>query len=271
MPLPGSYMERFRHYGPWEGDVIRIGDYFEPLQSYTRFPKVGEGQLYEVYDVNGEKLVVYAWAYLRHAYGIWVDRIAQGRTDICVFDPAIQKQPRMNGDWFFGICGLQKALLAKDRPVLHGSYISWQNEGILFTAPSGTGKSTQARLWEEYMGAEILNGDRVLLGKREGRWFAHGFPNCGSSDICVNKSLPVRAIVVLRQGKENCVRPMTTAQKLRDLASAMVVYRWDGEDIAKAASVAAELLETVPVVELVCRPDREAVEVLKDYLEGAAR
>lgn len=121
------------------------------------------------------------------------------------------------------------------------------------------------------MGAEILNGDRVLLGKREGRWFAHGFPNCGSSDICVNKSLPVRAIVVLRQGKENCVRPMTTAQKLRDLASAMVVYRWDGEDIAKAASVAAELLETVPVVELVCRPDREAVEVLKDYLEGAAR
>ena len=34
--------------------------------------------------------------------------------------------------------------------ILHSSFISWQNNGILFTAPSGTGKSTQADLWKKY-------------------------------------------------------------------------------------------------------------------------
>lgn len=48
--------------------------------------------------------------------------------------------------------------------VLHSSYIvTRQEQGILFSGPSGIGKSTQAALWQRYAGAEIVNGDRALV------------------------------------------------------------------------------------------------------------
>ena len=56
--------------------------------------------------------------------------------------------------------------------ILHSSFISWQNNGILFTAPSGTGKSTQADLWKKYEDADIYNGDRTIIRKILRFWLA---------------------------------------------------------------------------------------------------
>ena len=53
--------------------------------------------------------------------------------------------------------------------VLHSSYIvTRQEQGILFSGPSGIGKSTQAALWQRYAGAEIVNGDRAWCGPIRG-------------------------------------------------------------------------------------------------------
>ena len=59
------------------------------------------------------------------------------------------------------LLGLETLLLKYDGLLLHSSFIRWRGEGILFSAPSGTGKSTQADLWVKYEDAEILNGDRA--------------------------------------------------------------------------------------------------------------
>ena len=56
------------------------------------------------------------------------------------------------------------------------SFIRWQGRGILFSAPSGTGKSTQANLWVQHQGAEVINGDRAALRQVGGRWQAFGLP-----------------------------------------------------------------------------------------------
>lgn len=61
---------------------------------------------------------------------------------------------------------LEKKLMIKDAFVLHSSYIIKDDEAILFTAPSGTGKSTQAELWKKYNNAIIVNGDRTLIKKK---------------------------------------------------------------------------------------------------------
>ncbi len=48
---------------------------------------------------------------------------------------------------------------------MHGAVVSWKQEGYIFTAPSGTGKTTHVRLWKEHLGpdVEIINGDKPVL------------------------------------------------------------------------------------------------------------
>lgn len=263
----GEFMESFRHSGPWEGERITLRGHYEPLTPYRDFPLLLERELFSVYDVNGERLLLYHWSYLRDGYAVWLDRVAQGREDAVSIDPAMDTQIPLLPDWFFGVSGLHKALLMKNRPILHASYIDIGGEAVLFTAPSETGKTTQAKLWEVYAGAEIINGDRALLGKKEGRWHAYGFPNCGSSDVCINRTLPIKAIVVLRQGEENRIEPMAAGEKLRSLISGMVLYHWDGNDVELALPVAEDMIEKIPMIRFHCRPDAQAVEVLKKYLK----
>lgn len=86
--------------------------------------------------------------------------------------------------------------------LLHSSYIQVGEEAILFTAPSGTGKSTQAELWRALRGAKIINGDRCAVRIHKGKIFACGIPFAGSSLMCENVTLPLKAIVYLSQSKK---------------------------------------------------------------------
>ena len=81
--------------------------------------------------------------------------------------------------------------------VFHCSYIDHNGKAILFTAPSETGKSTQADLWHQYRGTEIINGDRAAIRLADGVLLAEGIPFAGSSQYCKNRSLPIEAIVYL--------------------------------------------------------------------------
>ena len=88
--------------------------------------------------------------------------------------------------------------------VLHSAYIvTPAGEAILFSGPSGIGKSTQAALWERSAGAQIINGDRALLDI--GRKTANGIFYSGTSGICRNVTAPIRAIVLLGQSDGNHV------------------------------------------------------------------
>ena len=84
---------------------------------------------------------------------------------------------------FTSLLALERRLIARDSLILHCAYMVYQGEAILFSAPSETGKTTQANLWEKYRGSRTVNGDRALLGKRDGRWTAQGWPVCGTSEV----------------------------------------------------------------------------------------
>ena len=153
-------------------------------------------------------------------------------------------------------------LLRHDAFILHSALVRRGNYGILFTAPSGTGKSTQAALWQQYMGAEILNGDRAALRKTEQGWKAWGLPVAGSSGIYRNESVPVSALVALQQGPENIIRRLTAAGALGKLYPETALFREDRKWVQQILDLLMDLLNTVPVWLLSCRPDREAVELL---------
>ncbi len=152
---------------------------------------------------------------------------------------------------------------------LHSSLVRRrEGDAILFTAPSGTGKSTQAGLWEQFACAETLNGDRSMLRRIDGVWTAFGSPFAGSSGIFRNESAPVRALIVLRQAPENTIRRLPLAEAFRAIYSESVVPRWHQDAHQRVISLVTEIVSEVPVYLLACTPDERPVTLLRNTLEG---
>lgn len=146
--------------------------------------------------------------------------------------------------------------------VFHASFIEYNGEAILFTAPCGTGKSTQATLWEKYKNAEIINGDKALIYEKNGQFFASGLPFSGSSKICKNKILPIKAIVRLGQAKENRLNRLTGINAYKAIFEGCYHSSWNGEYNKKTALTAEKFATGVSVYSLECLPDKSAVETL---------
>ena len=172
----------------------------------------------------------------------------------------------LKGHVLLNLLCLEQLLLELDALLLHASFVRFQGKGVLFSGPSGIGKSTQARLWEACRGAEILNGDRAAICLDEGVWRAYGLPIAGSSRIFRNESAPVEAIVVLRQAPHNRIRPISPAEAVRTLLPEFSIHRWDREFLDRVLGLTTALLTAVPVYLLECTPDENAVALLHSTL-----
>lgn len=161
---------------------------------------------------------------------------------------------------------LAQLLLLRGRLVLHASYIRWQGRGILFMAPSQTGKSTQARLWQAYRGAELINGDKAVAEPQAEGALAHSLPFCGTSGICRGESAPLAAIVRLSQAPEDRVERLRPSQA----AAAILENAFAGRAVAAewqaAVQLAVQLAATTPVYHLACTPTAAAVDALQAAL-----
>lgn len=161
---------------------------------------------------------------------------------------------------------LEIFLAAYDGILLHSSFISANGKGILFSAPSGTGKSTQADLWVKYENADILNGDRAAIRRIDGKWYAFGLPYAGSSKIFRNESVPLAAIVILRQAKENRIRRLAPSEAWKALYSETTAHIWDKAFISRTLTLLEALASQVPVYMLECLPDKGAVDLARDTI-----
>ena len=221
---------------------------------------------YELWETEAGLFILNHWAQRRYAYGFWIKEL-QGETRLFVH-PDMATQLPLHVSYLLSTAGLHRKLLEKDALVLHASYIDYKGKAILFIGPSGTGKSTQADLWRRYAGAELINGDRVLLREQRSIWSAHGYPCCGSSQVCLNRTLPLGAAVVLQQSSKNRIDDLSLSRKIRALVAGTELYPWDDWEIEKAFRLAERLSVEVPVLGLSCRPDEDAVRLLQNYLEN---
>lgn len=150
--------------------------------------------------------------------------------------------------------------------ILHASYILWKGKAILFTAPSGTGKSTQAGLWEQLRGAELINGDRAVVRWLGGNAVACGLPFCGSSQTCKNVTAPLAAIVYLGQSEKTTIQRLTAVQAFRRIWEGCSINTWNREDIVLAGDTVQKTVGSVPAFFLNCTPDESAVTALEQML-----
>lgn len=149
--------------------------------------------------------------------------------------------------------------------VLHSAYIvTRQGQGILFSGPSGIGKSTQAALWQRYAGAEIINGDRALVWP-QGRTVSGVF-YAGTSGICRNVTAPLQAVILLEQGAENRICTLRPREAFARLLSQCAYHQRDAVSAGRMTELAAQLVTNVPVRQLTCRADEDAVRTLEEEL-----
>lgn len=167
---------------------------------------------------------------------------------------------------FNSALALEKQMIDENSLIFHSAYINYKDTAVLFSAPSETGKTTQANLWEEYRGTYTVNGDRSLLIREEDGWYAHGWPLCGTSETCHNEVYPIRAIVMLKQAKENKVYPLKGFQAIRELMEQITINSWDRDFQMKAMDQLDLLLSEIPVYKLECDISEDAVRCLEELI-----
>ena len=111
---------------------------------------------------------------------------------------------------------------------VHSSLIDYQGRGIMFLGPSGIGKTTQAERWNEYRGAVIINGDMVFVQETEDQFLGWGTPWHGSSPYCENASVPLEALVILKQSRENRIRRLEGFEMVAEVSNSVFypTYRY---------------------------------------------
>lgn len=172
--------------------------------------------------------------------------------------------PHMDVDpMFVSLLALERRMNDRDGLVLHCAYVEHQGSAILFSAPSGTGKSTQAGLWERYRGAKTVNGDRCLLQRIDGRWYARGWPVCGSSGICENRDVPVRAIVMLSQGETDTIEKLSPLRSFSQVYPQITVNSWNRQAQQRAMDLVERLTTEVTICYLRCTISENAVNLLE--------
>lgn len=150
--------------------------------------------------------------------------------------------------------------------LLHASYICRDGKAILFTAPSGTGKSTQAELWCRLRGARLLNGDRAaVMAKPEGVR-VRGIPFAGSSGVFENETLPLEAIVYLSQAPQTGIVRLNGVRAFRAVWEGCSVNVWNPEDVTACTETVLDVIQRIPVLHLACTPDESAVAALEKEL-----
>lgn len=153
---------------------------------------------------------------------------------------------------------------------LHCSTIADRGRGVLFLGPSGIGKTTQAERWRDYRGSLIINGDMGYVQETQDGFTAWGTPWHGSSPYCENTSVPLKAMVVLKQAPYNKLRELSGFEKVQEISGNVLYPQWMEGGMELCLSTLDSLLTNIPVYRLDNRADEEGVRLLAEELDWIA-
>jgi len=144
--------------------------------------------------------------------------------------------------------------------LMHGSVVAVDNEAYMFTALSGTGKSTHTNLWlKNIPGSFIVNGDKPLLRVSD-RVYICGTPWAGKERLQTNTMVPLKAIVLLERGKKNEINEISFQEAMPTLLT-QTHRSTDREHLFKSLALLQKTSETVRFYRLKCNMEDEAALV----------
>lgn len=176
-----------------------------------------------------------------------------------------KKTPGFSYDVLESTCvyrNICEQILKYDGVLIHSAAISVDNEAYLFTANSGTGKTTHMNLWLDKFGerAFIINGDKPILRKTDDGIFVYGTPWCGKEGYNENIRVKVKGICILERAETNQIKKALKKDALTFLISQTSRPK-NVEKMDLMLKNLGEIVDNIPVYRLGCNMEKEACEV----------
>jgi len=233
---------------------------------------------------------VHGWKQVFDSGGVWKLFQHDGKWAVCMYSPAYGTDPFqvaiLENDF---TCGeifdtnsqsdhksalfplryplgevLMINLMARGRGVLlHACAVKDAGKGLIFAGVSGGGKSTMARLWRTQDDAVVLSDDRVILRKRDGRYWLFGTPWHGDAHAASPLAVQLDEIFILKHAPENQIvhlKPLEAATQLFVRAFPTI---WDQEGVDFTLGFLNDLVQSVPCYELGFVPDHSVLDFLR--------
>lgn len=155
-----------------------------------------------------------------------------------------------------------RKILDYDAMLMHCAAVAVDGEAYLFTALSGTGKTTHIKLWHEKFGDRfvVVNGDKPILRQRGDKFFVCGTPWRGKENYGHNIVAPIKAICILQRGETNEIRKIPPHEAISTVLT-QTLRTENMDEMEKVLSLTDKLLRNVPFYVLSCNMEKEAADV----------
>ena len=169
--------------------------------------------------------------------------------DICLYRDIAEKMPLF------------------DRAVFHGAAVEVDGKGYIFTAPSGTGKTTHIRLWLAHFAdkVQIINGDKPILRLDCNKVSVCSTPWAGKERLERNTEAPLGAITLIKRSTENKITKISPKEYFSELARQFYLPK-NVQARLKTLDIIDKILSNVPIYLLECDISREAAKLSFDTL-----
>lgn len=153
--------------------------------------------------------------------------------------------------------------------LFHGSVVAVDGTGYLFTAKSGTGKSTHTRLWRQHFGdrAVMVNDDKPFLRITADGVTAYGTPWMGKHRLGTNISVPLKAICILSRGERNQIQKLPAKEAVLMLLQQSSRPR-DPKQMPRYLHLVDQLSAAVDFYSLQCNMEPEAAQIAYEGMQG---
>lgn len=184
---------------------------------------------------------------------------------------SIMKRPRPGGEVFSpahtewleiyrDICAY---IEKRDGILMHGAVIEYEGRGYMFTAPSGTGKTTHINQWRRLFGGSVtvVNGDKPIIRLEDGQFFVYGTPWSGKENLNTNTRTPLCGIAVLSRAAENSIEKIDDVSKYLPMLLRQVYIHRDPECASNVMDFLDKMLSRVPLYSLKCNISTDAARI----------
>ena len=156
-----------------------------------------------------------------------------------------------------------------DGMIFHASAVAVDGDAYLFTAPSGTGKSTHTRLWKEMLGDKLtyIDDDKPIIRYIDGEFYVYGTPWNGKHRLGGNVKAKLKCVCKIYQAKENSITKAEIPEMIGVVFN-QTLRPEQAEDMEKLLSLTDKLLTKSNLYALGCNISREAAELSFKTMTG---
>ena len=156
---------------------------------------------------------------------------------------------------------------AQETLLLHASVVRYQGKAYAFTAPSGTGKSTQVANWLRAIdGCDLINDDNPIIRMIDGKPVLYGSPWSGKTPCYRNVEAPLGAVIKIERADSDYTTPLSPLQAFSTLITACSSMKWDEDIHDKTCQTISAIVGSTKMMTLHCTPHTSSAIVCKNAL-----